>query len=181
MLFAGFREGTMWSGGGPAGGMIVYPAGYFVRGYLRAAAGAACAFGTWYAIPASATASLVCVAVGTAFAVYGAQVGLRQSTTVRWDDEGIEIGGPRPRRLPWSELRDVRLTYYSTRRDGTNGWMQLKIRGKPGVLRLDSDAAGFHRLVVVSLHHADRLGLDVTAATRHNAAVLVRPGGPRPS
>lgn len=181
MLLAGFREGVMWSGGGPAGGAIIYPAGYFIRAYARAVAGLACTLGAWYAIPVSHAVTLVCVAIAAAFILYAVQIKLRQLTAVQWDGDGIDVEGPRPRRLPWSELRDVRLAYYSTRRDGANGWMQLKIRGKSGVLRLDSDAAGFDRLVITSLHHADRLGLDVTAVTRHNAAVLVRPGGPRPS
>jgi hypothetical protein len=177
MLLAGFRGGVMRSGGGA----IVYPAGYFVRAYVRAGAGLACTLGAWYAIPVSGAATLIFAATAAAFVLYAAQIRLRQLTAVRWDGDGIDVDGPRPRRLPWSELRDVRLAYYSTRRDGENGWMQLKIRGKSGVLRLDSDAAGFDRLVIASLHHADRLGLDVTPVTRHNAAVLVRPGGSRPS
>jgi hypothetical protein len=171
----------MSSGGSPAGGAIVYPQAYFVRAYARSVIGLACILAAWYAIPPSGTASAICLLSAAAFILYAVQVRLRQSTEVRWDSEGIDIDGPRPRTLPWSELRDVRLAYYSTRRDGANGWMQLKIRGKSGVLRLDSDAAGFDRLVTASLRCADRLGLDVKAATRHNAAVLVRPGGPRPS
>jgi hypothetical protein len=181
MSLAGIREGVARSGGGTAGGAIVYPAGYFIRAYVRAGAGLACTLAAWYAIPVSGAATIVCIAIAAAFVLYAVQIRLRQLTAVRWDGNGIDVEGPRPRKLPWSELRDVRLAYYSTRRDGANGWMQLKILGKSGALRLDSDAAGFDRLVIASLHHADRLGLDVTAVTRHNAAVLVRPGGPRPS
>jgi hypothetical protein len=181
MLMAGSREGVMWSGGGPESGVIVYPPAYFIRAYFRAVTGLAGALGAWYAIPASGTVSLVCGVVAGAFALYAVQIRLRQLSAVRWDGEGVHLEGPLPRSLQWSELREVRLAYYSTRRDGENGWMQLKIRGKSGVLRVDSDADGFDRLVITSLHHAGRLGLDVTAVTRHNAAVLVRPGGSRPS
>ena len=181
MSLAGFREGVVRSGDGSAGGAVVYPAGYFIRAYVRAGAGLGCTLGAWYAILVSGAATLLFVATAAAFVLYAGQIRLRQLTVVRWDGDGIDVEGPLPRRLPWSELRDVRLAYYSTRRDGANGWMQLKIRGKSGVLRLDSDAAGFDRLVIASLHHADRLGLDVTAVTRHNAAVLVGPGGSRPS
>lgn len=181
MLLAGFREGATWSAGGPASGVIVYPADYFIRAYARVAIGLGCALGAWFAVPASTTVAVLCLAVAGAFVLYAAQILLRQTTGVRWDGEGVHLEGPVTRSLPWSDLRGVRLAYFSTRRDGANGWMQLKIKGKTGVVRLDSDAAGFDRLVITSLHHADRLGLDVTAATRHNAAILVRPGGSRPS
>lgn len=181
MATRSFREGTVWQGGGSPGGVIVYPSAYFMRAYVRAAVGIVGAAVFWAVTPGTPAILIGCLAVGAAFAWYAAQTRLRQVSDVSWDNEGISIDGPLSRRLSWTGLKAVTLSYFSTRRDGSNGWMQLKISGKEGVFRLDSDADGFDRLVVAALQHADRLGLDVTATTRHNAAVLIGPGGIRPS
>ena len=39
------------------------------------------------------------------------------------------------------------LRYYTTRRDKLDGWMLLKIRGKGGVVTLDSSLEGFDDIV----------------------------------
>ena len=54
--------------------------------------------------------------------------------------------GAGKKRMAWRDVRQVRLDYYSTRRDGQGGWMQMKISGPGGHIRIDSALDGFARL-----------------------------------
>jgi hypothetical protein len=68
-------------------------------------------------------------------------------TRVEVDDIGIVASGPRRRAIRWSDVRDVALKYYSTRRDRRRGWMQMTVKGNGQSLKLDSKIAGFDRIV----------------------------------
>lgn len=100
----------------------------------------------------------------------------RQQAGFDIDDRGVAQAGrwvrQRPRAVAWSEMRRLRLRYFSTRRDRSRGWMVLTIAGDRVKLRADSDLDGFDRLVAHALAWADRQGLAVDADTRENAARL---------
>lgn len=100
----------------------------------------------------------------------------RQQAGFDIDDRGVAQSGrwvrQRPRALAWSEMRSLRLRYFSTRRDRNRGWMVLTIAGDRVKLRADSDLEGFDRLVAYALARADQQGLAVDADTRENAALL---------
>ncbi len=154
-----------------------YPEKYFQRSYLRVAVVCAFAIGAWLIMPAS-TWLMVCLGIVLALVtVYAIQTYLRQRSVIRLDDIGLHVAGPLSYSLRWQDLRRVRLSYYSTRRDGSEGWMQLKVVGKGRSIRIDSDLIGFETIVIEALKQADFLGLDVGSATRHNAAVLTGEGG----
>jgi len=71
--------------------------------------------------------------------------------------------------LRWSEMRDFRLRYYSTRRDGKGGWMQLLLRGadRRGSIQMDSNLPGFNDIVaqVHAIALERGLPVDPTSAT----------------
>jgi hypothetical protein len=67
----------------------------------------------------------------------------RHQTTYELSEEGIWANGPLGSALRWSEIADIRLKYFSTRRDRKEGWFQLTIKGGPGKISLDSDLEGF--------------------------------------
>jgi hypothetical protein len=50
----------------------------------------------------------------------------------------MEAIGPLGTRLAWEDVRGLSLRYFSTRRDRTGGWMQLKVRGEQRAVRIDS-------------------------------------------
>lgn len=154
-----------------------YPDRYFQRSYLRV--GVACAFvlGLWLIMPASLWLHVVLAIVLTLVVCYAIQTYFRQRSVISLDDNGLHVVGPLSYSLPWQGLRRVKLSYYSTRRDGSEGWMQLKLVGKGRSIRIDSDLIGFETIVIEALRQADFLGLDVGSATRHNAAVLTGEGG----
>ncbi|MEQ9350679.1 MAG: hypothetical protein RII27_09125, partial [Alphaproteobacteria bacterium] len=83
----------------------------------------------------------------TVFALFAARTIIVHRTRVEMDDVGIAAFGLRRRAIPWSEVRDVALKYYSTRRDRRRGWMQMTVRGSGQSLKLDSKIDGFDRIV----------------------------------
>ena len=70
------------------------------------------------------------------------------------------------------ELDRLKLTYYSTRRDGRDGWMQLELRSRSSTLRLDSRVEGFTTLVEASARAAEARRLSLNTATLANLRAL---------
>ena len=45
--------------------------------------------------------------------------------------------------IEWKDVREIKLSYFSTRTDRKNGWMQLTINSGKLKLRMDSSIDGF--------------------------------------
>ncbi len=102
----------------------------------------------------------------------------RLQTRFALDTEGVsrqQAGwfGSRSRRLHWDGLRGLKLRYYSTRRDGTQGWMTVTMLGDGGTLRADSDLEDFTLLVEQALAAAARRNLALDDRTLSNASRLL--------
>ena len=80
------------------------------------------------------------------FAVHGIGVVRRQRTRVETDAEGLWFSPPR-RRIAWDGITRFGLSYFSTRRDGARGWMELKLASPAATLRVDSRLERFNELV----------------------------------
>lgn len=169
-------SGEVSAGAGPAFRALEcrYPTSYFVKSYLRIALGAAALTAIAFSAPERAWLSAGLGVLLAGIAVYALQTFLRQRSRLKMDEAGLHVSGPRSFDIQWSDLKKVELAYFSTRRDGSNGWMQLKIVGGKRTLRIDSDLTDFNTIVIETLRQADFLGLDVGRATRHNAAVLCK-------
>lgn len=81
--------------------------------------------------------------------------------------------GGRTCRIDWDGLRSVKLRYYSTRRDGSQGWMTVTMQGDGGIVRADSDLDDFTLLVEQALNAAARRGLLLDDRTLSNANRLL--------
>jgi hypothetical protein len=93
-------------------------------------------------------------------------------THIELDEDGIRARGPLGAAIRWEDLRSLRLDYFSTRRDGEGGWMQLRLRDAQHTIRFDSELDGFVGLVRVAVLEARRRGADLDHATRANLGVL---------
>ena len=117
------------------------------------------------------------------FAVHGLGVVRRQRTRVATDDEGLWFSPPR-RRIAWNEITRFGLAYFSTRRDGARGWMELKLASPAATLRVDSRLERFNELVGRAWSAASRRGIEPDPTTRANLEALglaagVPDSGPR--
>jgi hypothetical protein len=106
------------------------------------------------------------------FAVYGARTWIRSATRITLDEEEISASGPRKATLRWHELVRIKLNYYSTRRDRTKGWMQMKLEGDGETVRLDSSLEGFADIARRAAREAALRGIVLPPATRTNLAAL---------
>ena len=111
------------------------------------------------------------------FALYGLGVVRRQRIRVATDEDGLSFSPPR-RRIAWNEITRFGLAYFSTRRDGARGWMELKVGSRTATLRVDSRLERFHELVGRVWSAAALLGVEPNPTTRANLEALgVAAGG----
>jgi hypothetical protein len=157
-----------------------YPKAALTAALVRAGLGVAvCA-----AIVIGSRGEAVLLAIGLAlaaiFAAYGLRAALRDRQAVILSKDALAILGPLPRRLAWNELTQLRLAYYTTRRDGENGWMELRLRSGRTRMTLESELDGFAEIAFAGRDAAESLGLRLSSATMRNYAHLTS-GAPRAS
>ena len=155
-----------------------YPLRALCRDYAGAAAGLAVSLGLVGYVDLALPIAWNAAAAGALFLVYFARTVCRQLTQIELDESGIRASGPAVLRLGasirWADLRLLRLDYYSTRRDGEGGWMQLKLGDGQSTIRIDSDLDGFAELVGAAARAAAQLDLAIDAATLSNLAAIQR-------
>jgi hypothetical protein len=150
----------------------VYPASALAGDYLRAAAGffpmiAALAIG-----PVGTVGGTMLGGFAVLFAVFGIRTALRQCTSIEVTETALQSTGLLQASIRWNKLDRMKLSYYSTRRDGRGGWMQLKLRAGWSTLRVDSRVQGFPELVIASAKAAEMRGLPLDPATSANLQAL---------
>ena len=96
----------------------------------------------------------------------------RALSAVDVEDEAIAVRGPWPARLRWDEVHRLRLAHYSTRRDGSGGWMQLTLAGRGRRLVVDSRIGGFDLLARRAVAAARRGRVRLDEATIANFRAL---------
>ena len=121
------------------------------------------------------------------FALFLARTAIRQRTAFAVDGEGVVarrsvLGAAWVTRIGWGDMRDVRLRYFSTRRDRSRGWLEVRIAGPRRTISADSSLDGFPALVTAVTDAAERRGLSLDPATAANLDLLRRgvlDGSPR--
>ena len=149
-----------------------YPTSAMLGDYFRAAAGCAPATAVLLTLPVNTTAGIVLAGLALLFALFGIRTMLRHSSRLEMTEAALRASGLLRASIIWQELDRMRLSYYSTRRDRRDGWMQLELRSGSSSINLDSRIEGFAELVERSARAAERRGLSLDTATLANLAVL---------
>lgn len=155
-----------------------YPASRLWPDYLRSGLGLLACLGLLlFAAPQSVIFALL-TGLSLLFAWLGAMTLWRQQIEIELDSSGIASRsrwgfGRRRMVMPWSDVTSIHLRFYSTRRDRSEGWLQLTVEGRNGRLRADSNLTGFPHLIRQVISTADQNGIAVNAATRANAMRLL--------
>ena len=128
----------------------------------RAAVGVACTTAPLALVRPPAGLQAVLVGVAVLFVAYGAGAFLRRATRITVTETGIESEGWRRRAIAWGDVTGLSLAYYSTRRGSGEGWMQLRLKGPGGTLRVESTLDAFVAVVRRAAQAAfdNRLALD---------------------
>jgi len=148
-----------------------YPLSRLAGDYARSAAGLALTGLPAASLPAFSTGSIVLGSLAALFLGLGAHAATRQATRVVVTGEYIE-SRPFAARLAWSELTQVKLAYYSTRRDRRDGWMQLVLKSDRRTLRVDSRLEGFDEVAREAARAACARGLELTPTSASNFQAL---------
>ena len=143
-----------------------------VPDYFRAAVGFGLTGGPATFVQTTPAMSWILGIAAALFALYALNTALRHAAVIVCDENGISVTGPIGKSVVWSELRDVRLRYFSTRRDGRGGWMQLIVKGSGANIRIESTLAGFADIVGRAVKAAEDGGLDLSLTTLGNIEVL---------
>ena len=106
------------------------------------------------------------------FFIFGLRTLIRHNMFVAVSDGGVTLGGLWGVKIPWHEMREFKLSYFSTRRDRHGGWMQLRLRGQKRTIRLDSTLAGFDKLLARAAREARRHDLELGPETLQNLNAL---------
>jgi hypothetical protein len=140
--------------------------------YIRAGAGILLTAGPLLFPQTTGTVAWIFGAGLLLFAGYAIHTAVRHASTVRCDENGISVTGPLLRAVDWDDLTDVRVRYFSTRRDGCNGWMQLVVKGPRASIRIESTLSGFKDIVADAVKMADRNEIQLSSTTLGNIEVL---------
>lgn len=145
-------------------------------GYAGSAIGLAISLALLALVHPAAPVAWVLAAAAALFLVYFGRTVCRQLTHIELDETGIRVMGPVAGLLVaairWADLCLLRLDYYSTRRDGEGGWMQLRLGDARRTIRIDSGLEGFAELVGAAARAAARQDFALDATTAANLKVL---------
>jgi len=149
-----------------------YPRGAVYRDYAYAVAGAVLTLGPLGLTTPLVPITVILATLGALFVIFGVRTFVRQNMVVKVSDKNLVASGLRPANMAWEDLRELRLGYFTTKRDGRGGWMQLRLKHAGGTLRFDSSLTGFDALVAAAARAARRSGLGFEPATAENLQAM---------
>jgi hypothetical protein len=103
------------------------------------------------------------------FALFLVRTALRHHTRYVLGPDTLCADGPAGTLVEWTRLDRLKLSYFSTKRDRSDGWMQLSI-GSTGarMIKVDSSLDGFHDIVERAARAAEAGDVELSEATRTN-------------
>lgn len=157
---------------------------------LRGAVGLAFTGGPLLVLEVGDWALWILGTLAVLFLVFSLRNLMRWNTLVRTSDDGLsflplgdrELPLPGCRRvgLAWRDIRSVRLKFFSTKRDRSEGWMELRLDDGKGRMTLDSNLEGFAAICARAERAAIANALVLDETTAENLRALSRcKGAPR--
>lgn len=148
-----------------------YPWRAMAPDYARAALGFVCTATPVLFMELASLVGGVLTFLAVVFLLFGLQVTLRHATRILVSERSIRAL-PVGVRIDWDSLTRLTLAYFSVRRDGRRGWMELKLRSGRRTLRIDSRLEGFAEIVRQGAAAATDGCLHLDASTLSNLATL---------
>jgi hypothetical protein len=148
-----------------------YPRAVIRGDYVRAGAGFALSVVPLFAVGSVPAVAIIFGLSTTVFVVFGYRTWKRSRLAITVDDKGISTSGAGRATLHWVDVVEVRLNYYTTKRDRSGGWMQLIVKGRTGQVRAESTLDGFEDIARAAAIAARRnkLALNLTTVSNYLA------------
>ncbi len=147
--------------------LLEYPKGTFRGDCLRGVAGLAMILVLLSLAVPSIVASSLLLALAVVFMIYIFTAWRRSQYRYAVNDEAL-TRHPDGRQIQWSELSDLRLAYYTTRRDYRQGWLELKLLAGDKIIAVDSRLDGFNPLLQRAICAAQCNHLQLSPSTCMN-------------
>jgi hypothetical protein len=150
-----------------------YPHRTLWADYGRAAAGVLLCGVPLLLLEVNPWLALILAAGFVLFALFLARTALRHHTRYLLGPDTLCADGPAGTVVEWGRLDRLKLSYFSTKRDRSDGWMQLTV-GSAGsrTIKIDSSLDGFHDVVEQAARAAGKTGLTLSEATRANLRAM---------
>ena len=152
-----------------------YPRHSVISDYTRAAAGIVLTWGPFMAIPATSIAGIILGALGFLFVFFAGRTWIRSRTIIRLSDEGLSITTLQNKLMPWQGVTSLELRYFATKRDRSQGWMQLTLKDTDATIQIESTLEDFEVIARAAAHAASRKGLPLSPSTTENLRALDLP------
>lgn len=150
-----------------------YPRQTLMADYVRAGLGVALCGAPLLLLEVNPWLALVLVAGFGLFALFFVRTALRHRTRYILGPDTLCADGPTGTLVEWSRIDRFKLSYFSTKRDRSDGWMQLSVGSTGGrLVRVDSSLEGFHDVVERAARAAGMAGLVLSQATRANLRAM---------
>ena len=152
-----------------------YPGHIIVSDYTRAGVGTLLTLGTLTAIPVASIAGVVLSLLAILFVFFAGRTWVRSRTAVHLSDEGLAVTALQYKTISWQAVASLELRYFPTRRDRSQGWMQLTLKSADTTLRLESTLEGFDSITRTAAHAAAQQELSLSPSTLENLRALDLP------
>lgn len=156
-----------------------YPLESLTGDYLRAAAGILFCGGPLLLVDVGFWPLLILGGLTVLFAYFAWRTWQRHTTLLTIDDTGLATRSIAPPHfpwqkadLPWPDLKRYKLSYFSTKRDRTGGWMQLTLHGKGRKFQIDSAIEGFDEVARHAFKAARHNGVSLSDTTLGNLGAI---------
>ena len=132
-----------------------------------------CAARPWLLLDVNRWLALILLLGFLLFAVFLARTALRHHTRYVLGPDTLCADGPAGTLVEWNRLDRLKLSYFSTKRDRSDGWMQLSVGSAGGrTVKLNSSLDGFHDVVERAARAAETAGLPLSETTRANLKAM---------
>ena len=150
-----------------------YPRQTLWADYLRAAAGVLLCGAPLLLLDVNRWLAYLLAAGFLLFALFLVRTAFRHQTRYVLGPDTLCADGPAGTLVEWNRLDRMKLSYFSTKRDRSAGWMQLSIGSAGGrVVRVDSSLDGFHDIVERAAQAAEARDVNLSEATRVNLRAM---------
>ena len=127
------------------------------------------------AVPVASIAGVVLSLLGVLFVLFAGHTWFRSRTVVQLSDQGLAITALRYKNISWQDVASLNVRYFATKRDRSQGWMQLTLKSADTTLRLESSLEGFEAIARKAARAASHLGLPLSSSTLENLRALDLP------
>jgi hypothetical protein len=150
-----------------------YPRATLWADYIRASAGVLLCGLPLLFLEVNHWLALVLGAGFVLFALFLARTALRDRTRYLLASDTLCADGPAGGVVEWNRLDRLTLSYFSTKRDRSDGWMQLTVGSAGGrAVKIDSSLDGFHDVVERAAEAAGSTHTALSRATRANLRAM---------